>query len=428
MTFPSAFRFSALLFALSVAQVAPSAAQSDWHVDSQAAACATATGVPGAPFCTIGEALSFSSAGDRILVAAGTYDEVLLLSHDLELVGLAGAQGTTVRNIDVLGGAVVKIQGFSVADSNRTGVTVIDSTLTMTSCVISGHVNNGDPFVWGGGFHSVDSNLTLVKTLVVGNEVRSGYYSSGGGIAAQGGSVSLLHSTLTQNSVHSWGNCGAGAGCGEIALGGGISVSGGSLESHNSMVTDNSATTATGISFAVGGGIAGNDPIFFPPASSMVISHSTIAGNVCGTGPHLVASYGGGILGSAQLEHSILAGNVAASSADASGTLSLEGYSLIGNTAGMTIFNHGPGSLFNVSPMFRHPGLGPGHGDFRLLAGSPCIDAGRAFSNRPLGLLQLQGQRLKAWDLFGNPRLLDGDLDRYVVMDIGAHEFNPATD
>ena len=53
--------------------------------------------------------------------------------------------------------------------------------------------------------------------------------------------------------------------------------------------------------------------------------------------------------------------------------------------------------------------------DGRLLAGSPCIDAG---TDTPFGGLPLN-------DLDGNPRPLDGDGDASAVTDMGAFEFNP---
>ena len=52
-------------------------------------------------------------------------------------------------------------------------------------------------------------------------------------------------------------------------------------------------------------------------------------------------------------------------------------------------------------------------GDFRLLASSPCIDAGDPAA-LPAGL-----------DLDGEPRLLDGDLDGSLIVDIGADEHAP---
>jgi hypothetical protein len=54
-------------------------------------------------------------------------------------------------------------------------------------------------------------------------------------------------------------------------------------------------------------------------------------------------------------------------------------------------------------------------GDFHLLAGSPCIDAGT--NGAP---------QLPAVDLDGNPRILAGKTNHSAIVDMGAYEFNPA--
>lgn len=51
------------------------------------------------------------------------------------------------------------------------------------------------------------------------------------------------------------------------------------------------------------------------------------------------------------------------------------------------------------------------YGDLRLQATSPCVDMGVPTA-RPIGQ-----------DLGGHPRLLDGDLDGAMRVDMGAHEF-----
>ena len=59
-------------------------------------------------------------------------------------------------------------------------------------------------------------------------------------------------------------------------------------------------------------------------------------------------------------------------------------------------------------------------GDLSLDADSPCIDRGSAFVDvEPLvaGL-----QRLPELDFYGNPRVLDGNGDGFLTVDIGAYE------
>src|SRR5262245_65800367 len=67
--------------------VAPVAVAGDWYVDASASNCATATGGPSAPFCTIGDALAVAVNGDTIHVAAGKYAEHFVVTADVALVG-----------------------------------------------------------------------------------------------------------------------------------------------------------------------------------------------------------------------------------------------------------------------------------------------------------------------------------------------------
>ena len=93
---------------------------SDWFVDQNAPDCATGTGGPQDPFCTIARAIAAATDGDRILIAAGRYQEHLVLDEDLELVGMAGAAVTTVAGIQLRSvvtqsaGTVVVLDGLTI--------------------------------------------------------------------------------------------------------------------------------------------------------------------------------------------------------------------------------------------------------------------------------------------------------------------------
>jgi hypothetical protein len=60
----------------------------------------------------------------------------------------------------------------------------------------------------------------------------------------------------------------------------------------------------------------------------------------------------------------------------------------------------------SADPMF----VDPGNGDYRLLRGSPCIDAGSNVSGLP------------ETDFDGTPRIVDGDRDGVALVDMGAFE------
>ena len=51
---------------------------------------------------------------------------------------------------------------------------------------------------------------------------------------------------------------------------------------------------------------------------------------------------------------------------------------------------------------------------YQLSVSSPCIDAGTPDTN---------GLNLPEWDLLGNTRIWDGDMDGDTIVDMGAYEF-----
>src|SRR5687767_11189027 len=86
----------------------PIARAGDWYVDANAGNCATATGGPSDPFCTITDALEVAVDGDTIHVAPGTYFETLIVDQDVKVVGTGGAAATIVDG-QRTGSSVVEI-------------------------------------------------------------------------------------------------------------------------------------------------------------------------------------------------------------------------------------------------------------------------------------------------------------------------------
>ena len=101
---------------------------------------------------------------------------------------------------------------------------------------------------------------------------------------------------------------------------------------------------------------------------------------------------------------------------------------------GAAMLAWGPGNI-DADPLF----VDPGHwddagtpddrsddtfipGDYHLLPGSPCIDAGRNDVDNPD---TPEIETLPATDISGLPRVIDGDLDGTATVDIGAYEYLP---
>ena len=89
------------------------------------------------------------------------------------------------------------------------------------------------------------------------------------------------------------------------------------------------------------------------------------------------------------------------------------------------IYTYGPGNI-DADPLFVDPGHWDGDtfivGDYRLLPGSACIDAGTNDVDNP-GTTPIE--TLPATDIAGLPRIIDGDLDGAATVDIGAYEYLP---
>lgn len=386
---------------------ATAAAPTDWYVDILDPGCSTGTGGPSDPFCDINDALGVAQDGDVIHVAAGTYVERLVVSLDLKVQG-AGATATLVDGAN--GGSVLQVLAGST-------VTLEDLTLkrgnvNTKSPYYGGGVNNAGTLtlnrvrveqcraVNGGGLYNAGA-LTLSHCTISGNEA-NGY--DGGGIKNRStGTVTMSHCLVIDNYAYYYGggiqNLGTmnvsysviANNSGYTYYGGGIQNSG-TVSLVYSSVVDNHAG-------GLGGGIDNSGVV--------LLINSTIAGNSAWCGAAGVSDSGAGNF---VATHAVIAGNQSSGGCgapDFGGTLNSAGYNLIGNSQGTTIIGDPTGNLLDVDPAFSDPASG----DYTLGAGSPALDAGDPA--RPDAC---------AYDLDGAPRIIDGDLDRVLGIDMGAWE------
>lgn len=289
---------------------------------------------------TIEHAISISSSGDSINVAAGVYRENLTVSINLNVSG-SGASATIID-----GGAVGTVLTIS------TGSQVAFSDFT---------IRNGSA-MWGGGIFN-KGVLTVNRSVVTNNASTGKLFrgAEGGGIW-NNGKIWINSSTLSGNTAR--GSAGG--------IGGGIS-------NFGTAIVINSTLSGNGTAGSGGGTYN---------AGNLAISNSTVTGNVAGSG--------GGIytpIGTATFQNSIIANN---SSGNCAGTMMSNGYNL---SSDGTCNLNGPGDMENTNPMLAplQPNGGPTNTE-ALLSGSPAIDAGN-----PSGCTDGEGHLLKT-DQRGYPR------------------------
>jgi len=390
---------------------------------------------PGSPCRTIGAAIAKSGAGDSVEVATGTYGEGVTIAHDLTLQG-AGARQTVIDGSNNTGNsgsvvavtATVTIAGVTIQGGHATtygGGIDNAGALTLLDSMV---VNNTTAFIGGGIFNDSNAMLTIENSTIGGNSAATGaapygggIYNTGamtltasaasgnnaggngGGIYNDGSSATLIASTVSDNTA------GAGSANGQAGNGGGIETGASTLTLVNSTVSGNSATRS-------GGGIGeGGD------FGTVALYNSTISVNSAVNGGGI--SVGGSV--TASLANTIIAGNTnpAAPNAggpDCQGTLTSQGYNLLGNNSGCSLMS-ATGDQIGTPAQPINPLLGPLQNNGgptltqALLPGSPAINAGN-----PQGCLDGQGNPLTT-DQRGQPRP-DPNSGR---CDIGAFERQP---
>jgi len=189
---------------------------------------------------------------------------------------------------------------------------------------------------------------------------------------------------------------------------------GGGLLNSSVLILNNCTVSNNEVFDSEGGGIANG--------GTLNLNHCTISGNsaVVGMSP---PAFGGGVVnwGTVNCQNTIIAGNFAtrppgatiAAGPDFFGTLTSQGYNLIGNTTDTVISGITTGNLLDIDPLLGPLQNNGGPTDTHaLLPGSPALDAG--ISGGPN-----TDQRgfPRPFDIPSLPNAADGS-------DIGAYEFN----
>jgi predicted outer membrane repeat protein len=366
------------------------------------------SGTEGDPFCSIRNAMQAAVDTDEIVVAAGTYVE--LVDYLGKAVTLRSVDGPEVTIIDAHSANTVVVcangegpdtvlQGFTITGGYSLlgkggGMYNHESSPTVINCAF---VGNTGPVI-GGAMYNGDASPTVIDCTFTGNTASYG----GGGMANEGlnnpSSPTVIGCTFIGNTATNDG--GGMANLAEAAptliacafidnvalgLGGGMFNAAGNLTVTNCTFSGNTATND--------GGAMCNSRGY--PA----VTNCTFAGNSAATAGALYNCCGSVPV----VINCVIWGN---GSVEIQGAISVSYSDVEGSWPGV-------GNL-NADPLL----VDPGDGHLRLSTGSPCIDAGH---NWPIAALV-------SADCDGEPRFASGEQEEApgcgvpAVVDMGSHE------
>ncbi len=378
------------------------------HVD--AAAAPGGDGSVAAPFTNLSQALTLALDGWSVRLAPGLYTgpqnrDLAIDGRSLDIACLGGSSvctldlqssGPAFADFQPAPGSVLRIAGITFLNGFKPfdgggALRLAAEETVLEDCVFVGCVSGS----WGGAVNTFEG-LTL-RDCVFEDNIASG--GAGGAIFAR--SIEASRTRFARNSARA----GGAVSCGGIGLsstfahcefventasglallitaGGALFCVDGDLQVDDCLFAGNSAQEGGGAIWF------GRNPSGFPSAqpSTLALTSSTLVGNDGGAGG---ASSGGGacyLASTATLiaRNSVLWGNTAV----AGPSLVVEGIGswtpladfaycdLDGGAAGVQLVGNGalqlgPG-VIDLDPLF----VAPLAGDYRLGAGSPCVDAG----------------------------------------------------
>ncbi len=282
----------------------------------------------------------------RQAIATATFDDVIEFAPEVSTITLTSGELLIDKRLTIRGPAAdhLTIRRSAAAGTPAFRIFDVAFSLNISGVTISGGNTGGNG---GGIFVGTGTGLSMSSCTVSGNSVNSG--GDGGGIfISSNNGVAIFGSTISGNTASSP----------EGSVGGGI-FNNGLLGIVNSTISGNTSSDS-------GGGIFAN-------GNTVNLESSTVTGNNSGDS-------GGGVYNNGVTVNAfstIIAKNVAFGGPDFSGTMTSNGFNLIGNTSGMSITGDTNANQLNIDPL-----LGPlqNNGGATLtrapLSGSPAIDKG----------------------------------------------------
>ncbi len=362
--------------------------------------------VPG-QYVTIQAAIDAATEYDTVVIADGTYTGAG--NRDIRFRGkpliLKSENGSEKCIIDCQGvdqgfgfydneGPYSVVEGFTIKNSYR-AIDCWYGSPTIRNCVMTANIY--------GAIYCGRSSPVITDCAITGNTY--------GGVICDDSSAVIANCIIANNSTENWGGGGIYSGSGDVRIenclitgnkvrywdwynkywrgwGGGICNASGKITVVNCVVASNTSAES-------GGGI-------WSEYGQTTIINSTLVSNT--------AVYGGGIhayVDSATITNSILWANKGNGSQLAvnGATVAVSYSDVKGLSAGVGVWNGGSlsmgGTNINADPSFINPA-----GDYHLLKGSPCINAGDPQFTA--------GQ--DETDIEGNKRIIRGRVD------MGAYE------
>ena len=336
------------------------------------------------PYCSIQTAIDNAVDTDEIVVASGTYSETINFIGKAITLRSSGGPGVTI--IDAGGspgaGTVVTcesgegpntvLEGFTITGGDAPlggGMRNVNSSPTVIGCVFSNNVAfsfDGH----GGGMYNENCSPTVTNCTFSGNIALGNNVGSGGGMFNENANPTVIGCTFTENTAPF-----------SLSAGGGMVNSYSNPVIINCLFHANFAATGSGmINFVA-------DP---------TMTNCTFTGN---GSRFAILNY----LSNPVLTNCILWANNSGQMVDWSSSSTVSYSAIQGGWPGT-------GNL-DADPLF----VDPDNGDYRLSAGSPCVDAGDNTAV-PNGVLR---------DLDGNPRFVADACagDSGATVDMGAYEF-----
>ncbi len=234
--------------------------------------------------------------------------EIARAEGDVRVLNLESVSNVTIRSVIVRDGW---LRGTAAMKGGGLLMSGCDEVTFDRVHVVANKMNGGD-YSRGGGMSLIDSQLTMTNCLVAGNELLYesgvlGNYSRGGGMSLDNSRVDLYQGTISNNLVHPNRN----------GWGGGVYLGGASvMKVSNAMFVANHANAE--------GNASGRGGAFYVDnGATLEMIASMLSENIAERGQTQSPAYGGAVYvnagGTVKVRETVLSGNRSVSNTEAYG-------------------------------------------------------------------------------------------------------------